>query len=406
MTTVGNKHASTRKKRLLLTSVEGAFWPAMLAGYMLVILLQEKGFSNTDIGIVLSVNSIISILIQPLWGMLSDYIRSIKKVFLLCLTCITVLLSSIYFIKSPIVIIALIFLDITFRCGLVYLLDNWVMSKVKEDRALDYGVIRVAGSITYSLVSYLFGMVISRFSAASILPINFLLGLCIISLILLTPDKTYEPFAEKAKRPRASPALAFKSLFGNRQYLAVIFLVTANSFATSSLMNFLPNFFVNVGGSASQSAYANGIKAMAEIPFFIFSGVLLTRVFPKRILTFAVLLNLCALAGIYVASSPMQIMASYIFIGFSYSLMLTAKLRYIMDIVPQDVAATAFTLVGAFESGFASAVSNLFGGYMLDHFPVKSLILIAIFTILAGVAIYIFMDKSHNKLRKKDLSGA
>ena len=66
----------------------GTFWPSMCASYLLVILLQERGMSNTVIGAVIAVNSIISIVVQPVWGALCDRVGSVKKIFLLCSTCL------------------------------------------------------------------------------------------------------------------------------------------------------------------------------------------------------------------------------------------------------------------------------------------------------------------------------
>jgi PPP family 3-phenylpropionic acid transporter len=376
----------------------------MCAGYMLVILLQEKGFTNTTIGIVLSVNSIISIIVQPFLGMLTDYLKSIKKVFILCITCTTLLLSSLYFINSSVAIIILIFIDIVFRCSLVTLLDNWVVTKANEYRKLDYGRIRVAGSITYSLVSYLYGVVISKYSASAILPINLLLGCITICIAFFTPDQFSLQKQKKTNIPDINPQTIFKSLLCNKKYLAIIFLVTFNSLAISSLMSFLPNFLINVGGSTSQSAYAQAIKAISEIPFFIFSGTILVKLSLIRSIKLSSLLNFCALIIIYFASSPMQIMVSFVVIGFSYSLLLTAKLRYILAIVPQNIATTAFTLVSAFEYGLASSISNLFGGYILDRFPVKVLNICAILAVLVGVMIFFVMSKSSDVYLEKDLN--
>ena len=72
---------STHYKRTTFSFLEGAFWPAMCASYLLIIILQDRGFTNTQAGMVLSINATISVLIQPLWGMLSDFLRSTRKTF-------------------------------------------------------------------------------------------------------------------------------------------------------------------------------------------------------------------------------------------------------------------------------------------------------------------------------------
>lgn len=382
---------SLNKKRFLLTALVGTFWPAMCAGYMLVILLQERGFSNTVIGAVLSANALISILVQPMWGMLSDYMRSAKRTFMLCIGCTTVLFSSLYFIPGNAALLVVVFADILFRCGLVSLLDNWVVSKVSQDRRLRYGTIRVAGSITYSAVFYFFGILMSKNGPFAVLPFNFVLGALTLLAAFFTEDQERGP--EAPGKARENPFKSFSQVLGSRGYLVILVLTFFSALASGSLYTFLPNFYAAVGGSPDQAAYAQSIKALAEIPFFLLSGRIFARVSPGRMLVFGALVNLFVLVGIYFAPAPAWITFFFAFVGASYALMLTAKLQYVSQIVKPQHMATAVTLMGSVEYGLASILSNAAAGYLLDHATTRVLNLGAIGICAMGILLFCLMKK-------------
>ena len=56
------------KKRMQFTSLEFMFWATFGATPFTVVFLREQGLKSTTIGLILSINSIIGIFAQPLWG--------------------------------------------------------------------------------------------------------------------------------------------------------------------------------------------------------------------------------------------------------------------------------------------------------------------------------------------------
>ena len=83
-------------KQLKFSILQFIFW-ATYAAYtpFIVVILQEKGFDNTVIGTILSINSFIVVLAQPFWGLISDWIRSVRKIFLLCFIIAIILYQTV-----------------------------------------------------------------------------------------------------------------------------------------------------------------------------------------------------------------------------------------------------------------------------------------------------------------------
>ena len=72
-----------RKIRVAFSWVTILFETAYTATAFNTLLLQEQGFSSTQVGVILAVFSIIGIIAPPFWGYLADRIRTIPKAFII-----------------------------------------------------------------------------------------------------------------------------------------------------------------------------------------------------------------------------------------------------------------------------------------------------------------------------------
>src|SRR5690606_11779582 len=114
------------------------------------------------IGTILSINSFIVIFAQPFWGMISDRIRSVKKVFLLCLITSTIVIQFFPVIPSAIGMGILLAALAIFEAPLGALMDSLVIQQIRNEPDLSYGSIRLWGSLGYAVFAYLFGLVVDK----------------------------------------------------------------------------------------------------------------------------------------------------------------------------------------------------------------------------------------------------
>lgn len=358
----------------------GTFWPSMCASYLLVVLLQERCMSNTAIGAVMAINSVISILVQPVWGTLCDWIGSVKKVFLLCSTATMLLFTSLALIKNLPLLVAVIFLDALFRCSQISLSDHWLVTAVNRYGGLDYGRVRVIGSITYAATSGLYGLLQQNYSMQAVILASGLFALFNVLAALLAPDTCEKPVQHRHTGLSAQIIHVFRI----RPFAAVaIFLIFAG-FSSSCTTNFMPNVFARFGAGSQYVSFAQSLKALCEIPLFIAGGQLLKRFQSRRMIFLAASVTFCAYAGFVLASSPAAVVILHIFIGAGYSLMTTAKLHHVYQVVPAAWSATAFTVIGACEYGLGTILGSYIGGWMLDRWPVQIVLLCSACAYLAG----------------------
>ncbi|MCL1831049.1 MAG: MFS transporter, partial [Oscillospiraceae bacterium] len=58
-------------------------YSAMACYYpFIVAFLTKRDYSSTQIGAILTIDSIVAIISQPIWGIICDRIRSVRKVYI------------------------------------------------------------------------------------------------------------------------------------------------------------------------------------------------------------------------------------------------------------------------------------------------------------------------------------
>lgn len=162
------------------------FWSAAASAYgFLTLLLQFKGFSVKEIGIINSVKLLSTVFFQIIIGVISD--KFAKKISLKSIISFLSVLSLIFtFIlyKFPISFFQAILLFIgfgaTFTC-ISPLIDALSMVYSEGGRKVNYVWGRAAGSFAWAVSSVLFGAFCDKYDANKLLIIQMILnGLMII----------------------------------------------------------------------------------------------------------------------------------------------------------------------------------------------------------------------------------
>ena len=81
----GSQLKAVPVKHWQFSGVEFMFWFSTACSGYLTVFLQSRGMSATQVGVVGAVNFTAGIIAAPFWGMISDKMRSMRKVLILCL---------------------------------------------------------------------------------------------------------------------------------------------------------------------------------------------------------------------------------------------------------------------------------------------------------------------------------
>ena len=365
------------------TGLEFLFWASMAVTPFTVVFLRGRGISNSTIGLMLAFNSLIGIFAQPFWGIISDWLKSVKKVFIICFSACAISYCLLPFTRSVIFVAVVLAVDVFFRSSLATLLDTWVIFSISNNSGISYGSVRLWGSVGFAIMAYIFGKLINGMSISIMFPIYFIVVLVTVIFCSRIESGNASFTGMKLKDINVG------KLFKNYNYIAFIIFALLLQIPNTPAFSFLPNLVEQLGGSREQYGLIASLKAFVEIPFFILGKYLLDRFGHMRLLVFSSCLYVLQQFLYFKAASTNQVLGAALLSGPAFSLFLMGMLYYIYSMSPEGSKATAQTLASALSLNLGSIIGNYGGGLVIDNFGLKSIFLMG--AIIQSSAILLFV---------------
>ncbi len=161
----------------LLFAAIGIFYP------YLALYFQAAGLPGAQIGIILGIPPLVGIVVQPLWGMLSD-VYHVHRYALALASIGTAASAWLYNTTTNFHILVLLTLLLAvMRSPLVFLCDALALDYLEtQGRRQEYGSLRLWGSIGFAFSSFVIGALVIGNAVLRIMP---LYALTMIALALL-----------------------------------------------------------------------------------------------------------------------------------------------------------------------------------------------------------------------------
>ncbi|MDD4796428.1 MAG: MFS transporter [Eubacteriales bacterium] len=374
-----------RRKYLQYSGMEFLFWFAMAAASYLTVFLQSQGLSATACSIVNSLCAAVGIIATPFWGAISDKIRSVRVVFLICLLIGSLLWALVPVTSSvmvgPIMLSILVVIVANFfRAPISSLMDNWVVQASYRER-LNYGSVRSWGSLSFAIMGIALSFILPRLGG-NVAPTFYLALITAIPLFILC----YSVKDDVQKR-KAVPLhdMNIGRLLQNKQYLLFLAFVALLQISVSTAINLLPFLVTTVHGDPSKMGLITGYRALLEIPM-----LLLLKPLRKKVPLYWMLIGCTVLYAIEcslysVATAFWQIVLISTFHGLGGGLYIASASNYVYTLAPDDLKATAQTLFGSVLS-VAGIFGNFFGGMLMDAIGVTNFYVTAgVMSLLSGL---------------------
>ena len=374
--------------------LQALFWATFASGMFTVLLVKEKGLSPTVIGTIFAVRSLVSAVSPPFWGLAVDRLRSPKVVFIVGLASAAICYAAIPFIDSIAVLGILICLTSFFLTALPSILDTWVIDSVSGSTRVSFGSIRLWGSIGYSVVIYIYGVVIDHFSLTPVFLNYVVLG----AVTIFFAWRTESPVLSTNDTERRLRPL---SLFTNLRYVAVVLFTVILMIPSTSSFVFLPQIVDSVDGTSGLLGTLYAVKALSEIPFFLYSKRLLNRYSPLLLVIVSSLFFILQFFLYSVITNPVQILFVQFLHGPSFGLFITGMVYYIYSLAPENLKATAQTTAYALRIGLAGIIGSSFGGWYIDTHGIQALFRLGTYVSIAALALFIaFHAVLHRRARR------
>ncbi|WP_308698501.1 MFS transporter [uncultured Thomasclavelia sp.] len=372
----------------------GAF--AAMMGYASVYLLY-KGFSNSTIGIILSLCSILAVFMQPALASFADNHKNIEiRKIINTIVAIAIILSVALLVipANQTLIFILIVAIFSLETTIMPLINTLAFIFEKYGIQINFGIARGLGSVAYALTSMALGYIVEWFSP-DLLPICYVVFnalLFIVVHLFVLPKNAQIVDADEESETEAEVQENVSLLkFAGKYKKFIVFLLgfVLVYFAHTIINNFFIQIITNVGGNSSDMGNAVFLAAMLELPTMAYFTKLSQKVNCGTLIKASIVLFLAKHAITYLATNMIMIYIAQVLQMGAYALFIPASVYYVnckvdnKDIVKgQSFVTTSMTMSGVF--------ANIIGGILLDAVGVSEVLLIGVILSLIGAVIVLF----------------
>lgn len=325
----------------------------------LPIYLSAQNISKSNIGLIIGLGCFLGILSQLLWGVISDKLRTIKKVILIILSISVVIGIFLYLSKNLFVLFLLTGLLYFFfmPCDPLVESFNYQMSQKNK---VNYGSIRMFGALGYALASIIIGFASNKLGVHSLAILFFFYGILTFFTCLILPDV-----------PASSKPVLFKDLkafFSDKRTLLFFLLVFIMAIPHRMNDTFVGVYIESLGGNIQLVGQAWFIMTVCEVVFFAISHKFVKKGSELKVISVA--------AGFYVLrfvlcanlKDPIAIVCVQLLQGCTFVLFYSSAIQYLYSIVPEQWKSTAQTMLAVLFFGISSVFGSLAGGWIFDAF--------------------------------------
>ncbi|WP_176220708.1 MFS transporter [Cohnella massiliensis] len=343
----------------------------------LPVYASQIGISKTEIGLILGIGSLISIVSQPLWGIVCDRTRTIKKVMLLILT-VSVIAGTLLFQSRE----AWLFALFVAMMNLFFMPSDALVESLNVQTAqrvgISYGSIRTFGALGYAFTSLAAGTFLHAFGMGSLAWIFLGFGLVTLLLGLSMSD------VKASSKPIAFGQLKTFMLDPRMlAFFALVFLV-----ALPHKMNdmYIGLYIEEMGGNVRHTGMAWFAMTLSEALFFALSAKLIKPGKELAVMAVSAGMYLVRFGLSSLVTEPLPLVAMQVFQGVTFALFYVAAIQYLHSIVPEQWKSTGQTVMTVLFFGISGIVGSSAGGWLMERLGGQSL-----YRIMAALAAVAFV---------------
>lgn len=364
-----------------------ALFSTLISVYML-----DKGYSASQVSLVVSASFFSSMIVQPLMGILNDKI-GIKKVTIYSFLLINI--AAIFFMQAN----NLLLLTVWYSAVLMLVNGvNPVMDVLAARSPYTYGKIRIWGTFGYAMGSQLAGLIYKFISPQAIFVV-FIGMMCVSILGVFGIDPKHNQGSKKATQMKNDSSIG--KIFKNKTYFFYLLIVALYSGVGNTGHTYIPSMLEHSGLSVNMATTVVAISVICESPLIFFSYLFMDKVPIKKLLyiPLGILLLQYVIYGLDLGLTS-KILLTLMSKHATGMLLIMVTLKIVANIVDENYLVTAIALVQTARNLGTILIQNIAGdiidksGYeMMSFFLAGVMILVLVLAFFLKVP-----NKSNQKL--------
>ena len=359
-----------------------AFFMMDTTGSYFQIYLNNIGLNKATIGSITGTASLVALVFQPIFGVLTDSAKSKNRILQSLILC-TALLYPLVLVNKSAVYILIIYIAFCIFRNFQHPLNTTMSVEFSERSGRPYGPIRMMGAVGYALMMSLVGIVSAQQNGVEK---TFFLysGICLLNILLIFFMPTMKGYNRKSEGKKVNPVLLLKS----RPVLMLMLFQVLLGIANSMCRTYFAIYFTDdMGGSNALYGTMLSVGAAIEIPFLFMADRFLKKLGARRMLFILGMVTSMRWLVCFFAQNTITLFGVYalnfinILEGITYSLLLSRK------VAPQ-LKTSVQTLSATIQNVVSILISSYLGGFLADLVGIRPLFLMG--GIVAAVVTVVF----------------
>ncbi|MCC9622393.1 MFS transporter [Thalassospira sp. MA62] len=350
---------------------------------------DQFGLSPSQVGNIVAILPILSIGVQPLWGMLTDRTGRVKAWLMLAMLSAALISFTFLVATSYVWIVMLMVIWSVFQCAHIPLVDMMTLDYTTRSK-VDYGAIRLYGSAGFAIAVFAMGWISdTTWGLASTFVISAVLLILGSVFVRMIPEKS--SIRDVTLAPISWTAVWNKSfLFFLLGGMLVFGPIYANNY-------YFGLYVTSSGGSTTLVGTLFLVAVLFEIPFMKVASQFVERFGSVPVLVGAALISAMR-NGILALEPPIWVVwLLAIAQGLVVGLLIPVALQFVRKLVDRQVSSTAIGVYMALTSGFATAGFNKLSGTIIELDDIIGVFWM--YTIVTAIGAVIWIGLSRRALK-------
>jgi MFS transporter, OHS family, lactose permease len=355
----------------------------------LIPFLTYLGFTTFERGLILSSISLLTLVVQILYGYFSDKYNTIKPIFnasYLILGILSFILyqstnSNFFFIMLLVSLVGALFRT------LAGYLETWTLLS-DESVKVRFGAIRAFGSIGWALTAPLTSIIVNRFGYS-------MLASVLLIMILFTLGLTYMQKDVTSIETTSLKFVDIKELINTPDYVKLILIFTIINIGFNTDNFTVIDKMINLNATNTQIALKWSIQAIIELPALFLSGWILLKLDILKALRISIIFFIIRIALNGLSNSPEQILTISLLQGVTFPLSFLAQKFMIERITPIRLRSSAQMIGLAFYGAFPAFFTPLASGFLVSLLGYDVSLFIFSISLFGGLALTYQLTQFH-----------
>ena len=401
---------NTNKMTFQYCILQGAYWASFCIIYSFAtVFLLDRGFSNSQIGVIIAAGNILGVVLQPVFASIVDWSKTITlhKLTGILAAIMALLVLFLYVLPNLFFAVVLLFLMTDTLLQVIQPLINSVsVYYVNRGVNVDFGAARGIGSLSYAAASYLLGGLVENYGCSMILFAGILMVLVICITVFSMPIIKDAVFSDKEQEMKSEinadrgqsvqDKESLLSFVGRYKYFMLTLAGITLIFSFHNMNNsYMIQIITNVGGTSADLGRLLAIAAITEIPvMFLFSRIV-KHVKSSALLVVSSVFFILKAFGYFAAGNiALMTIAAVMQMG-SFAIYIPASVYYVNEVMEErDKFKGQALMTGTNTLG--GVIGSLLGGFLIDQAGVFVMNLAGLVMAVSGavlVFLFVFRQK-------------